>query len=80
LSLFGLIVSVVTLKSGMSSLYALNVEKILSKCVRCAREFSVVTKPERDMCFLCREESKDQATEDREFAWYMSQRKKVEEL
>lgn len=64
----------------MSLLYALNVEKILAKCVRCAREFSVLIKPENDMCFPCREEAKDQATEDREFAWFASQRGIIEEL
>lgn len=52
----------------------------MGKCVRCAREFSVLSKPENDMCFPCREEAKDQATEDREFAWFASQRGIVEEL
>ena len=43
----------------------------MSKCVRCTREFSVLSKPEPfDMCFPCREESADQATEDREFAFF----------
>jgi hypothetical protein len=53
----------------------------VSKCVRCAREFSVLSKPEPfDMCFPCREESKDQATEDREFAFFANLQAKCAHL
>lgn len=47
----------------------------MGKCVRCGREFTVLLKPENDTCFPCREDAKDQATEDREFAWFESQRR-----
>lgn len=50
----------------------------MSACVRCRRLFTVELFSTETMCYLCREDAKDQATEDREFAWFESQRRNGE--